>query len=53
MPAAIGEGVLGPVLSAASFECINLRGATDFADKVLPAMRKQLGWHYENKRGRR
>jgi 6-phosphogluconate dehydrogenase len=50
--AAIGEAVPVPVLSAAVFERISSRGAPAFADKVLSAMRKQLGGHDEKKKGR-
>jgi 6-phosphogluconate dehydrogenase len=47
--AAIDEAVPVPVLSAALFERFSSRGAADFADKVLSAMRKQFGGHDEKK----
>ena len=45
--AAIEEGVPVPVLSSALFERFESRGAALFADKILSAMRKQFGGHYE------
>ncbi|HEY6871715.1 MAG TPA: decarboxylating 6-phosphogluconate dehydrogenase [Geobacteraceae bacterium] len=45
--AAIDEGVPAPVLSAALFERFSSRGATDFADRLLSAMRYQFGGHRE------
>jgi 6-phosphogluconate dehydrogenase len=45
--AAIDEGVPVPVLSAALFERFTSRGAADFQDKLLSAMRFQFGGHAE------
>jgi 6-phosphogluconate dehydrogenase len=45
--AAIDEGVPAHVLSAALFDRFESRGASDFADKVLSAMRKEFGGHDE------
>jgi 6-phosphogluconate dehydrogenase len=45
--AAIDEGVPVHVLSAALFDRFESRGAADFADKVLSAMRKEFGGHDE------
>ena len=45
--AAIEEGVPAPVLTAALYSRFASRGADDFADKVLSAMRKQFGGHDE------
>jgi len=45
--AAIDEGVPAPVLTAALFQRFSSRGASDFADQVLSAMRKQFGGHDE------
>jgi 6-phosphogluconate dehydrogenase len=47
--AAIDEGVPAPVLSAALFARFSSRGADDFADKVLSAMRFAFGGHLEKK----
>jgi 6-phosphogluconate dehydrogenase len=47
--AAIDEGVPVHVLSAALFERFESRGASDFADKILSAMRKEFGGHDEKK----
>ncbi len=35
------------VLSAALFDRFESRGASDFADKILSAMRKEFGGHDE------
>ena len=51
--AAIDEAVPVPVLSAALFERFSSRGDSDFANRVLSAMRKQFGGHDEKKKGRR
>jgi 6-phosphogluconate dehydrogenase len=48
--AAIDEGVPAPVISAALFERFASRGATDYADRLLSAMRKQFGGHDEKKK---
>jgi 6-phosphogluconate dehydrogenase len=47
--AAIDEGVPAPVLSAALFARFSSRGADDFADKLLSAMRFAFGGHLEKK----
>ena len=45
--AAVDEGVPAHVLSAALFERFSSRGASDFADRLLSAMRYQFGGHRE------
>lgn len=45
--AAIEEGVSAHVLSAALFNRFTSRGMTDYADKLLSAMRFELGGHVE------
>ncbi len=45
--AAIDEGAPAPVLSTALFERFTSRGESDFADKVLSAMRFEFGGHKE------
>jgi len=50
--AAIDEAVPVPVLSAALYERFSSRGGSDFANRVLSAMRKQFGGHDEKKKGR-
>jgi len=45
--AAIDEGVPAHVLSAALYDRFESRGAADFADKILSAMRKEFGGHDE------
>lgn len=50
--AAIDEGVPAPVISAALFERFTSRGNTDYANRVLSAMRKQFGEHNEKKERR-
>jgi 6-phosphogluconate dehydrogenase len=45
--AAIDESVPAPVLSAALYARFSSRGADDFADKVLSALRYQFGGHME------
>ena len=45
--AAVDEGVPVDVLSAALFARFSSRGAADFADKILSAMRKEFGGHDE------
>ncbi len=47
--AAIDEAVPAPVLSAALYARFSSRGADDFADKVLSALRYQFGGHEEKK----
>jgi 6-phosphogluconate dehydrogenase len=45
--AAIDEGVPAPVLSAALYQRFSSRGAADYADKILSAMRAAFGGHKE------
>ena len=45
--AAIDEGVPVPVLSTALYERFGSRGAGDFADRLLSAMRYEFGGHRE------
>jgi 6-phosphogluconate dehydrogenase len=45
--AAIDEGVPVPVLSAALFQRFSSRGESQYADKLLSAMRHQFGGHLE------
>jgi 6-phosphogluconate dehydrogenase len=45
--AAIDEGVPAPVLSAALFQRFASRDGSEFANKVLSAMRHQFGGHVE------
>ena len=47
--AAVDEGVPVPVISAALFGRFQSRGNSDYADKVLSAMRKQFGGHEEKR----
>ncbi|HTW87160.1 MAG TPA: decarboxylating 6-phosphogluconate dehydrogenase [Candidatus Binataceae bacterium] len=47
--AAIDEGVAANVLSAALYQRFTSRGATEFADKLLSAMRYEFGGHLEKK----
>ena len=47
--AAIEEGVPAPVLTAALYSRVASRGADDFGNRVLSAMRKQFGGHAEKK----
>jgi 6-phosphogluconate dehydrogenase len=47
--AAVDEGVPAHVLSAALYERFASRGAADFADKLLSAMRYEFGGHLEKK----
>src|SRR4029078_8929148 len=51
--AAIEEGVPAPVLTTALYSRFASRGADDFANRLLSAMRKQVGGHDENKGARR
>jgi 6-phosphogluconate dehydrogenase len=46
--AAIDESAPAPVLSAALFQRFASRGESDFADRVLSAMRYQFGGHREH-----
>jgi 6-phosphogluconate dehydrogenase len=45
--AAVDEGVPAPVLSAALYARFSSRGHSDFADRLLSAMRVQFGGHIE------
>jgi len=47
--AAIDEGTPVPVLSAALYQRFTSRGASDFQDKLLSAMRFQFGGHVEKR----
>lgn len=47
--AAIDEAVPVPVLSAALYQRFSSRGESEFADKLLSAMRFQFGGHIEKK----
>ncbi len=49
--AAIDEGTPVPVLSAALFQRFDSRGESDFANKLLSAMRFQFGGHVERTSG--
>jgi 6-phosphogluconate dehydrogenase len=49
--AAIDESVPAPILSAALFARFNSRGESDFADKILSAMRHGFGGHLEKPKG--
>jgi len=49
--AAIDEGVPAHVLTAALYERFSSRGAADFADKLLSAMRYEFGGHVERPNG--
>ena len=50
--AAIDEAVPVPVLSTALYERFSSRGAADFQDKLLSAMRFQFGGHVEKATGK-
>ncbi len=50
--AAIEEGVPAPVLSTALYQRFSSRGESDFADRVLSAMRYQFGGHKEKSSGK-
>ena len=51
LQAAIEEGVPVPVLSAALYQRFSSRGAAEFADRVLSAMRHAFGGHREKPGG--
>jgi 6-phosphogluconate dehydrogenase len=51
LQAAIEEGVPVPVLSAALYQRFSSRGGSDFADRVLSAMRHAFGGHRERPAG--
>jgi len=47
--AAVDESVPSPVISAALFARFSSRGESEFADKVMSAMRYEFGGHHEKK----
>jgi 6-phosphogluconate dehydrogenase len=47
LQAAIDEGVPAPAISAALYARFSSRGADEFADKLLSAMRYEFGGHLE------
>jgi 6-phosphogluconate dehydrogenase len=47
--AAVEEGAPAPVLSTALYQRFTSRGADEFADKLLSAMRYEFGGHLEKK----
>jgi 6-phosphogluconate dehydrogenase len=49
--AALDEAVPAPVLTTALYERFSSRGESDFADKVLSAMRYEFGGHIERNLG--
>lgn len=49
--AAVDEAVPAPVLTAALYQRFSSRGESDFADKVLSAMRYEFGGHVERPTG--
>jgi 6-phosphogluconate dehydrogenase len=51
LAAAIDESVPAPVLSAALFGRFSSRGESEFADKVMSAMRYEFGGHLEKPTG--
>jgi 6-phosphogluconate dehydrogenase len=51
LKAAIDTGVPAPVLSSALFDRFSSRGESEFADKLLSAMRYAFGGHVEKKEG--
>ena len=51
LAAAIDEAAPAPVLSAALFQRFASRGHSDFADRILSAMRYQFGGHKERSAG--
>ena len=51
LEAAIDEGVPAPVLSAALFGRFGSRGASEYADKLMSAMRFEFGGHHEKPEG--
>ncbi len=50
LQAAVDEGVPAPVLSAALFGRFGSRGAAEYADKLMSAMRFEFGGHHEKLR---
>jgi len=53
LQAAIDEGVPAPAISSALFARFSSRGANEFADKLLSAMRYEFGGHLEKPSGER
>ncbi len=51
LQAAIDEGVPAPVLSAALFGRLESRGAAEYANKIISAMRFEFGGHHEKPKG--
>jgi len=49
--ASIEEGCPAPVLSAALYQRFSSRGESDFAEKILSAMRFEFGGHVEHPKG--
>jgi 6-phosphogluconate dehydrogenase len=49
LEAAVAEGVPAHVLSAALFQRFSSRGAADFQNRLLSAMRFEFGGHHEKK----
>jgi 6-phosphogluconate dehydrogenase len=47
LQAAIDEGIPAPVISSALFTRLSSRGAEQFEDKVMSAMRHEFGGHVE------
>ena len=50
--APLDEGVPSPVLTTSLYERFSSRGAADFADKLLSAMRYEFGGHLEKAAGK-
>ena len=51
LQAAIETGVPAPVLSSALFDRFSSQGQSEFADKLLSAMRFAFGGHVEKPKG--
>ncbi len=51
LAAAIEQGTPAPVLSSALYARFSSRGESEFADKLLSAMRFQFGGHHEKRGG--
>jgi len=49
--AAIESGAPAPLLTTALYNRFTSRGESDFADRVLSAMRFQFGGHHEKPKG--
>jgi len=47
--AAVDEGTPAPVISSALFTRFDSRGQSDFADRLMSAMRYEFGGHHEKK----